>query len=114
MRYTTRVSRRASGLIQTAECVTVQVDDFVFSTLLQWMREDGEFPVSKRASAESPASAGAGAGGKATEMQAFAGASRPGALAETFLPAFQPAAAAAGGTNYSSLQRATGAISVRR
>jgi hypothetical protein len=101
-------------LIQTAGCVTVQVDDFVFSTLLQWMREDGEFPVSKRASAESPASAGAGAGGKATQMQAFAGASLPGALAETFLPAFQPAAAAAGGTDYSSLQRAAGAISVRR
>ena len=92
----------------------MQVDDFVFSTLLQWMRQDGEFPISKRAAAESPAYAGAGAGGKATQLAAFAGASRPGALAETFLPVFRPAAAAAGGTDYSSLQRAAGAFSVRR
>lgn len=84
----------------------MQMDEFVFSTLLQWMRQDGEFPVSKLASAESPASAGAGAGGKATELAAFAGASLPETLAETFLPAVSPATAAAGSTAFADLQHA--------
>lgn len=86
--------------------MTAQMDEFVFSTLLQWMRQDGQFLVSKRASPESPASAGAGAGGKATDFAAFAGANLPQTLAETFLPAVRPDEAAAGGTGFAELQRA--------
>jgi hypothetical protein len=78
------------------------------------MRQDGEFPVDKRASAASPVSAGAGDGGKATQLAAFAGASLPQAMAETFLPAYRPAEAAAGQTDYSSLRLAAGARNVRR
>ncbi len=90
-------------------CCVPQVDEFVFSTLLAWMREDGEFPVSKYASAAAPASAGAGAGGKATEVAAFAGAGLPHALAETFLPDVSGAAAAGGDTSYGAL-RAGGSV----
>lgn len=81
-----------------------QIDEFVFSTVLQWMRQDGEFLVDKYASAEAPASAGAGIGGKATELAAFASAALPNSLGQTFLPAVTGPAAAAGATNFGALQ----------
>lgn len=96
--------RRLKPRLTTVSVAHVQIDEFVFSTVLQWMRQDGEFLVDKYASAEAPASAGAGPGGKATELASFASAALPNSLGQTFLPAVTGPAAAAGATDFGALQ----------
>ncbi len=87
----------------------LQIDDFVFSTLLLWMREDGEFLVDKHASPGAPASAGAGGIGKATALASLAAAKLPEETEVTFLPDVSGSAAAAGDTSYAALQSAEAA-----